>query len=74
MLFNAVNENDPPGSQFCALQAQKTSMIAAFREKVWPIWDTGRLRPFTFRRFSLRERLRRLMESSVHIGKIRPVP
>jgi len=38
---------------------QKASMIAAFREKVWSIWDTGRLQPFTFRRFSLRERLRR---------------
>jgi hypothetical protein len=28
MLFNAVNENDPSGSQFCALQVAITVVIA----------------------------------------------
>jgi hypothetical protein len=29
MLFNAVNENDPSGSQFCALQRVSTSPFSA---------------------------------------------
>ena len=56
--------------------AQKASIIAALREKVWPLWAQGRLRPFTYRQFPLREAAaaHRLMESSEHIGKILLVP
>ena len=56
--------------------AQKASIIAALREKVWPLWVQGRLRPFTYRQFPLREAAaaHRLMESSEHIGKILLVP
>ena len=56
--------------------AQKASIIAALREKVWPLWGTGKLRTFTYRRFPLREAAdaHRLMESSEHIGKILLVP
>ena len=56
--------------------AQKAAIIAALREKVWPMWDAGKLRPFTFRQFPLREAAaaHRLMESSEHIGKILLVP
>lgn len=56
--------------------AQKAAIIAALREKVWPLWAQGKLRPFTYRRFPLREAVaaHRLMESSEHIGKILLVP
>jgi len=56
--------------------AQKAAIIAALREKVWPLWAQGKLRPFTYRRFPLREAsaAHRLMESSEHIGKILLVP
>jgi NADPH2:quinone reductase len=56
--------------------AQKASIIAALREKVWPLWAQGKLRPFTYRQFQLREAAaaHRLMESSEHIGKILLVP
>jgi NADPH2:quinone reductase len=54
----------------------KAVIIAALREKVWPMWAAGKLRPFTYRRFPLREAAaaHRLMESSEHIGKILLVP
>ncbi len=35
--------------------AQKAAIIAALREKVWPMWAQGKLRPFTYRQFPLRE-------------------
>jgi NADPH2:quinone reductase len=56
--------------------AQKAAIIAALREKVWPMWEQGRLRPFTFRQFPLRQAAaaQALMESSEHIGKILLVP
>jgi NADPH2:quinone reductase len=56
--------------------AQKAAIIAALREKVWPMWTPGKLRPFTYRQFPLREaaEAHRLMESSEHIGKILLVP
>jgi NADPH2:quinone reductase len=46
------------------------------REKVWPLWAAGKLRPFTCRQFPLAEaaEAHRLMESSTHIGKILLVP
>jgi putative PIG3 family NAD(P)H quinone oxidoreductase len=55
---------------------QKAAIIAALRQKVWPMWGQGKLRPFTFRQFPLREAAdaHRLMESSEHIGKILLVP
>ncbi|HUB14059.1 MAG TPA: NAD(P)H-quinone oxidoreductase [Acetobacteraceae bacterium] len=56
--------------------AQKAAIIAALREKVWPLWRQGRLRTFTYRQFPLTEAAaaHRLMESSQHIGKILLVP
>jgi NADPH2:quinone reductase len=56
--------------------AQKAAIIAALREKVWPMWAQRKLRPFTWRQFPLREAAaaHRLMESSEHIGKILLVP
>jgi NADPH:quinone reductase-like Zn-dependent oxidoreductase len=55
---------------------QKASIVAALREKVWPMWAQGKLRPFTYRQFPLREAAaaHALMESSEHIGKILLVP
>ena len=56
--------------------AQKASIVAALRDKVWPMWAQGKLRPFTYRQFPLREaaKAHALMESSEHIGKILLVP
>jgi NADPH:quinone reductase len=56
--------------------AQKAAIIAALREKVWPLWGQGELRTSTYRSFPLREAgdAHRLMESSEHIGKILLVP
>jgi len=55
---------------------QKAGIIAALREKVWPMWAGGKLRTFTYRQFPLREAAaaHALMESSEHIGKILLVP
>jgi len=55
---------------------QKAAIIAALREKVWPLWVVGKLRPFTYRKFPLTEaaEAHRLMESSQHVGKILLVP
>jgi NADPH:quinone reductase len=52
--------------------AEKASIVAALRQKVWPLWAAGKLRPFTYKQFPLREaaEAHRLMESSQHIGKI----
>jgi putative PIG3 family NAD(P)H quinone oxidoreductase len=56
--------------------AEKAAIIAALREKVWPLWPAGKLRPFTYKQFPLGEaaEAHRLMESSLHIGKILLVP
>ena len=55
---------------------QKAAIIAALKEKVWPFWTAGKLRPFTYRQFPLVQaaEAHRLMESSQHIGKILLVP
>src|SRR6516164_4178388 len=55
---------------------QKAAIVAALKEKVWPLWAAGKLRPFTYKRFPLAEaaEAHRLMESSQHIGKILVVP
>ena len=52
--------------------AEKAAIVAALREKVWPLWAAGKLRPFTYKQFPLVEAAdaHRLMESSRHIGKI----
>ena len=56
--------------------AEKAAIVAALREKVWPLWAVGKLRPFTYQTFPLAEAAaaHRLMESSRHIGKILLVP
>lgn len=55
---------------------EKAAIVAELREKVWPLWAQGKLRPFTYRRFPLAQaaEAHRLMESSRHIGKILLVP
>jgi NADPH2:quinone reductase len=56
--------------------AEKAAIIAALRDKVWPLWAAGILRVFTYKQFPLVEaaEAHRLMESSRHIGKILLVP
>ena len=56
--------------------AEKAAIIAALRDKVWPLWAVGKLRGFTYKQFPLVEaaEAHRLMESSRHIGKILLVP
>jgi NADPH:quinone reductase len=56
--------------------AEKSAIIAALREKVWPLWAAGKLRPFTYKEFPLVQaaEAHQLMESSRHIGKILLVP
>jgi NADPH2:quinone reductase len=56
--------------------AEKAAIVAALKQKVWPLWAQGKLRPFTFRQFALKDAAdaHRLMESSAHIGKILLVP
>jgi putative PIG3 family NAD(P)H quinone oxidoreductase len=51
---------------------QKAQIVAALKEKVWPLWDKGKLRPCTYKTFPLVEaaQAHALMESSQHIGKI----
>jgi len=55
---------------------QKASIVAALREKVWPMWQQGKLRTCTYKTFPLAQasEAHRLMESSQHIGKILLVP
>ena len=55
---------------------EKATIVAALREKVWPLWAAGKLRTFTYRQFPLVQasEAHRLMESSLHIGKILLVP
>jgi len=55
---------------------EKAAIIAALKEKVWPLWASGKLRVFTYQKFPLAAaaEAHRLMESSRHIGKILLVP
>lgn len=50
----------------------KAGMAAALREKVWPLFDAGELKPMVYKTFPLAQvgDAHRLMESSAHIGKI----
>ena len=52
--------------------AEKGAIARALRERVWPLLESGRVRPIVFKTFPLREAAaaHRLMESSEHIGKI----
>ena len=52
--------------------AAKTAIATALRAKVWPLIDTGIIRPVVHTTFPLAEaaEAHRLMESSEHIGKI----
>ncbi len=56
--------------------AAKSAIVAAVRERAWPLWAENKLRSFTYRTFPLAEaaEAHRLMESSAHIGKIILVP
>jgi putative PIG3 family NAD(P)H quinone oxidoreductase len=52
--------------------ARKTAIAEALRERVWPLFEAGRLKPVIYRVFPLEEAAaaHALMESSQHIGKI----
>jgi NADPH:quinone reductase len=56
--------------------AEKAAIVAALREKIWPLWEAGKLRAFTYKQFPLAEaaEAHRLMESGRHIGKILLIP
>jgi NADPH:quinone reductase len=61
------------GSTMRASPHQRKAAIAqALRERVWPLFETGRLKPVIYRVFPLQEAAaaHALMESSQHIGKI----
>ena len=51
---------------------EKAALATALRTKVWPLIESGRIRPLINARFPLAEAAaaHRLMESSAHIGKI----
>jgi NADPH2:quinone reductase len=55
---------------------QKAQIVSALRDKVWRLWDQGKLRTCTYKTFPLVEaaKAHALMESSRHIGKIILVP
>ncbi len=50
----------------------KAGIAAALRERVWPLLESGAVRPLVHATFPLAEaaRAHALMESSEHIGKI----
>ena len=52
--------------------AQKAAVAEAVRQNVWPLLETGKVRPVIFKTFPLADasEAHRLMESSNHIGKI----
>ena len=51
---------------------EKGAIAAAVRREVWPLLESGAVKPVVFRTFPLRQAAdaHRLMESSAHIGKI----
>jgi putative PIG3 family NAD(P)H quinone oxidoreductase len=51
---------------------EKSVIAAALRREVWPLLESGRVRPIVYRTFPLARAsdAHRLMESSEHIGKI----
>ena len=56
--------------------AEKGAILAALREHVWPLLETGAVQPVVHATFPLRQAAdaHRLMESGEHIGKIVLVP
>ena len=52
--------------------AYKTEIARALRTRVWPLIESGRIRPVVHQVFPAREaaQAHRLMESSAHVGKI----
>ncbi|MFI4987659.1 MAG: NAD(P)H-quinone oxidoreductase [Alphaproteobacteria bacterium] len=52
--------------------AEKGRIAAALKERVWPLIEAGKVKPVIFKSFPLAEaaEAHRLMESSVHTGKI----
>ena len=55
---------------------QKTAAVDAASEWVWPLFETGRLRPVIHQRLPLAQaaEAHRLMEAGAHIGKLLLVP
>lgn len=55
---------------------EKAAIVAAVREHVWPLVESGRVRPVIHSRFPLGEAAaaHRQLESSTHIGKILLLP
>ena len=51
---------------------QKTAVVDAVRERVWPLFETGQLRPVIHQRLPLAQaaEAHHLMEASTHIGKL----
>ena len=52
--------------------AEKAAIADALRQEVWPLLESGRVKPIVYRTLPLRDaaEAHRLMESSEHIGKI----
>jgi putative PIG3 family NAD(P)H quinone oxidoreductase len=52
--------------------AEKGAIARALRREVWPLLESGRVRPIVYRTFPLTEAAaaHRLLESSQHVGKI----
>ena len=52
--------------------AQKTEVARALREKVWPLLDSGAVKPLVHATFPMAQTraAHELMESSAHLGKI----
>ena len=52
--------------------AYKTQLTHALRERVWPLLESGRVKPAVFKVFPAQQaaQAHALMESSVHVGKI----
>jgi NADPH2:quinone reductase len=52
--------------------ARKAALARSMRDKVWPLFAEGKLKPVIHRVFPLADAAdaHRLMESSAHIGKI----
>jgi len=50
----------------------KGEVAAALRQNVWPLFESGRLKPVVYATFPLREadKAHALMESGEHVGKI----